>query len=111
MMKQCGECKNDFIFYLLGRFEEVPEISINPIKTDYKDTEEVFLSFVEAEETFVDLLERIVLKAKETDDADAMAFAIPILGKVDHIACRALEAVKAGKNPNLLVQRCVEMPW
>ena len=35
-----------------------------------------------------------------------MAFTLPILGKVDHIACRALEAVKAGKDPYALVN-----PW
>ena len=112
MMDQCGNCKNDFIFYLLGRFEEIPEITINPIKTDYKDVEEAFLNFVELEETFVSLLEQIVLKAKEIDDADAMAFTIPILGKVDHVACRALEAVRAGKNLNGLIQRFgMECPW
>lgn len=111
MMEQCGKCKNDFVFYLLSRFENIPEITIDAIKYDYKDAEEAFVAFVEREEQFVDLLERIVTKAKELNDVNTMAFALPILGKVDHIACRALEAVKAGKNPNLLVQRCIEMPW
>lgn len=110
-MKQCGECKNDFVFYLLGRFEEIPEIEINSIKTDYNNTEEVFLSFAEVEENFVDLLERIILKAKDADDANAMAFAIPILGKVDHIACRALEAVRAGKNVLDLTKNCEILTW
>ena len=111
MIEQCGKCKNDFIFYLLGRFEEIPEIKINSIKTDYKDAEEAFLGFVEAEENFIDLLEQIILKAKEIDDANAMAFVIPILGKVDHIACRALEAVKANKNVLELIRNCEILSW
>ena len=101
MMEQCGRCKNDFIFY-----ENIPEITVDAIKYDYKDAEEVFVAFTEREEQFVDLLERIVTKAKELDDVNTMAFTLPILGKVDHIACRALEAVKAGKDPYALVN-----PW
>lgn len=109
MMEECGKCKNDFIFYLLGRFEDIPEIKIDSIKTDYKDAEEVFLDFVKVEETFIGLLEQIVLKSKEINDANAMAFAIPILNKVDHIACRALEAVRANKNPFDLVRGRADM--
>jgi len=104
MMDTCNHCKNDFVFYLLGRFEEIPEIQLDAFKTDFKSAEEVFTDFVEYEENFVDLIERIVTKAKELDDVNAMSFALPIVNKIDHIACRALEAVKNDKSPLELVE-------
>ena len=99
MSNQCNSCRNDFIDYLLGKFEKIPEIQIDGIKVEYKDVEEVFSTFVEFEESFVELLERIVTKAKELNDVYAMAFTMPILNKIDHIACRALEAVRNDQNP------------
>lgn len=104
MMDCCEHCKNDFIYYLLSRFETIPEIKINSIKIEYKSIEEVFTAFAEMEETFVDILERIVTKAKELNDVNTMAFTLPMLNKIDHIACRALAAVKNDKNPFDLVR-------
>ena len=56
---------------------------------------------------FIDLIKRIVTKAKELNDVDTEAFIMPILNKVDHIACRALEAVKNNQNPKDLI-KCSE---
>jgi ferritin len=108
MMDCCSHCKNDFIYHLLGRFVVIPEIKIDGIKTEYESAEEVFTEFVKKEEAFVDLLERIVTKSKELDDVNAMAFTLPMLNKVDHIACRALSAVKNDKNPLDLVRYSCE---
>lgn len=108
MMDTCASCKNDFIYHLLGRFEVIPELKVEAVKTEYESTEEVFTEFVKREEEFVDLIERIVTKSKELDDVNAMAFSLPILNKVDHIACRALAAVKNDKNPFDLVRYCCE---
>lgn len=104
MIDECWRCTNDFICHLLGRFEVIPELKIDSIKIEYESAEEVFTEFVKLEETFVDLLERIVTKSKELDDINAMAFTLPIVNKIDHIACRALEAVKNNKNPFDLVK-------
>lgn len=104
MINNCSRCCNDFIYYLLGKFEEIPEIKVEALKTDYESTEEVFTEFVKREEAFVELLERIVTKSKELDDINAMAFTLPMLNKVDHIACRALEAIKNDKSPFELVK-------
>ena len=99
MMEGCDKCKGELIYHLLGRFEQVPELTIPAIKTEYKTVEDVFTTFAEMEDTYVDLLETTIKKAKEVDDVNAMAFLLPLLNNVDHIACRALEAIKNQKEP------------
>lgn len=110
IMQNCSKGKNEFIWYLLGRFEVIPEIKVELIKTEYESAEEVFTEFVKREEAFVDLIERIAVRTKEIDDVNAMAFVLPRIDKIDHIACRALEAIKADKNPMELVRNCV-LQW
>lgn len=108
MMECCSKCKNEFIYYLLAHFEEVPELKIDAIKTEYESVESVFVDFAEREDEYVTLLETITKKAKELDDINAFAFLLPMLNKIDHIACRALEAIKNDQNPMDLLPECCE---
>lgn len=108
VIQQCSECKNDFIYHILGRFEIIPEIKIQPLKVEYESAENTFELFAEKEEEFIALLEKLIAKAKEVNDYQAEAFLLPILGKMDHIACRALAAVKEKKDPSALIEI---YPW
>ena len=102
----CSTFKGKLIWYLLGRFEVIPELKVDAIKTEYESVEDVFTEFVKREEAFVDLLENITLRAKDLNDVSAMAYILPQINNIDHIACRALEAVKNDKNPLDLVHCC-----
>jgi len=99
----CSKCKSELIWHLLSRFEEIPEFKVSTIKTDYESVEAVFTAFAELEDEYVELLENVAKKAHETNDVEALAFLLPIIKEIDHIACRAMEAVKNEEDPLSLV--------
>lgn len=104
MIGNCSRCKDDFVYYLLTHFEKVPSITIDAIETGYDSARDAFSEFAKREDDFIELLEKTVKKAKEVTDIEAEAFLLPMVSKIDHIACRALEAVKNDKNPLDLVR-------
>lgn len=103
----CSKCLNDLIYHLLSRFEEVPEFKIKNIRTEYDSIEDLFTAFAKNEDEYVGLLEEATKIAKNVDDIEALALFLPMVKNIDHIACRALEAVKNNKNPyELLTGYC-----
>ena len=103
MYKRCSYCKEELIVYLLKRFEIIPTIEVDAIETDYDSAEKVFIKFAELEDKFIEKLDACALKAKDADDVSAMAFLFPQVNQVNHIACRALEAVRNNENPRELI--------
>jgi len=103
MYSQCTVFKATLVWHLLTMFEEVPEFKTEAIKTDYDSEEALFVEFAKREDEFVSILEETVITAKNTDSVDSLAFLLPIVKNIDHIACRALEAVRNDKNPKDLL--------
>lgn len=112
MYDMCAKCKGELIWYLLGRFEVIPELKLPAIKTEFDSVEEVFTEFARMEDTYCNSLETIAEKAYGISDMNAVAYALPIIKNMDHIACRALEAVKNKQCPLKLVKNNEEyLPW
>lgn len=108
MMDSCSKCKNDFVYYLLSHFEKVPAITVDAIETGYESVRDVFSEFAKREDSFIELLKNVTEKAKDVKDIEAEAFLLPMIKHIDHIACRALEAVKNEQNPYDLLMGCCE---
>ena len=103
MLENCGKCKFDFEAFLVNHMEEVPEFTVPEINLDFDETITPFDKFVEYEEDFVEKLNALAKKALELADVEVLAFVLPMIKCIDHIACRAAECVKNQQNPLDLV--------
>lgn len=99
MLENCGKCKFDFEAFLVNHMESVPEFNVPAIDLDFNDITEPFDKFVDYEEEFVEKLNNLAKKALEVADTEVLAFVLPMIKNIDHIACRAAECVKNQQNP------------
>lgn len=99
MYCECEELKGCLVGYLIEQMEEVPEFKIPAIDTDFENHLEPFEILRDLEDRYVNTINAIALKALEVKDMHTLAYMLPKIAEVKHIACIALEAVKNEQDP------------
>ncbi len=105
----CDACRKDFICSLINRMEIVPEMTIPAIDPNFEDKVEPFTLFAEMEDEAYKKLDEIAKKAYAVQDFKALSFILVKLDSSndsnDHVACKALEAVKNNEDPYKVITK------
>ena len=104
MYKGCEKSKHCLINYLIEEMEEIPEFKIPALNLDFKNAVEPFEVLRELEDSYAEKINAIALKAFELKDMRTLAYILPKISEIKHIACIALEAVKNEQNPLDLIE-------
>lgn len=104
MYKGCEKSKHCLINHLIEEMEEIPEFKIPALNLDFKDAVEPFEVLRELEDSYAEKINAIALKAFELKDMHTLAYILPKISEIKHIACIALEAVKNEQNPLDLIE-------
>lgn len=112
MRNNCCDFKEDLTMHLLNRSADIPEMTIPAMNFDFEDSVDVFKQFAAFEDKAYKKLEAVGIKALEIKDIKSLAFIVGKNNKNDHIACRALEAVRNEQDPNKLISCFASnIPW
>lgn len=95
----CKETKYAIVEYLVNHMEDVPDMKLPGLDLDFDDKYEPFVKLASMEDNALKKLSDIVEKACEVKDYCTGLFFADFIKHVDHIACRALEAVRNDENP------------
>lgn len=104
MYKGCEDSKHCLINFLIESLEPIPGFTIPAMNFEFRDKLEPFEKLREYEDSYVEKVNNIALKAFELKDMHTFAYIINKLNDVKHIACIALEAVKNNQNPLYLIE-------
>ena len=104
MYKCCEKSKACFVSYLMNSFENIPEFTIPALNIEFESPQEIFEKLAELEDKYADKLNKIAETAFSISDMKTLAYILPKINEIDHIACRAMEAVKNEQNPLDLIE-------
>ena len=92
----CIKCKLDLEMHICVVSAMLPQTTTHAIKfDDFESDIKVFELLAAIEDEYVDALDAAINEVFDKKDWETLSYLNKVLGKVDHIACRAHAAVKA----------------
>lgn len=98
MYKGCENNKCCLIEFLTKQMEEIPEFKIPALDTEFENETEPFEVLQKLEDSYVEKINAIGVKALELKDMQTLAYVFPKIAEIKHLACVALAAVKNEQN-------------
>lgn len=92
----CMKCKLDLEMHICVSAAMLPQVTIHEIKfEDFESDLKIFELLAAIEDEYVDTLDAAINEVFDKKDWETLSYLNNVLGKIDHIACRAHAAVKA----------------